>query len=249
MAIENQLGETDHTHLGQLLTYMAGYDASVAVWIAGKFREEHREALDLLNHRTDGKSEFFGVVVEVWQIDGSRPAPHFRVVSAPNDWRKQTKAKSQEGTLPELGQRYSHFFQGLVDNLGTGTDIPKTGSVTGRGYQSFNTGFPGFGYAASFSAKDGGRAQVEVYIDCGDKALNERRFDQLELQKLEIESEIEGKFDWERLEDRKACRISAVRPGSIRDDPKNLEETQSWMIEKLPAFKKAFGSRLAKLGG
>ena len=151
--------------------------------------------------------------------------------------------------MSELGQRYSHFFQGLIDNLGTGTDIPKTGSVTGRGYQSFRTGFAGFVYAASFSAKDGGRAQIEVYIDCGDKTLNEKRFDQLESQKMEIESEIGGKFDWERLEDRKACRISAVRPGSIRDDPKNLDEMRHWMIEKLPAFKKAFDSRLAELAG
>lgn len=249
VAIENQLGETDHTHLGQLLTYAAGYDASVAVWIAGKFRDEHREALDLLNRRADGESEFFGVVVEVWQIDGSRPAPHFRVISAPNDWRKQTKAKSPNGVGSELGQLYSKFFQELVDNLGKGHDIPQARTVNGRSYQSFRTGHGGSVYGAVFSTKDGGRAQIEVYIDCGDKAQNEERFDQLESQRTEIESEVGGKFDWERLEDRRACRISVVRPGSIRDDQKNLDEIRDWMIEKLPAFKKTFGPRLAELGG
>ena len=249
VAIENQLGETDHTHLGQLLTYMAGYDASVAIWIAGKFRDEHREALDLLNRRTDGESEFFGVVVELWQIDDSRPAPHFRVVSAPNNWGKQTKAKSQDGVASELSQLYSQFFQGLVDNLGQGHDIPQARKVNGRSYQSFRTRYGGSGYGTLFSTKDGGRAQVEVYIDCGDKALNEERFNQLESEREEIESEIGGNFDWERLEDRKACRISVVRPGSIRDNPKNLDEIRSWMIEKLSAFKKTFGPRLAQLGG
>ena len=78
VAIENQLGETDHTHLGQLLTYTAGYDAPVAVWVAGKFRDEHREALDLLNRRTDEESEFFGVVMEVWQIDDSKAGSIFQ---------------------------------------------------------------------------------------------------------------------------------------------------------------------------
>ena len=124
VAIENQLEETDHTHLGQLLTYMAGRDARVVVWIAGEFKDEHREALDLLNRLTDEETEFFGVVVEVMQIDDSNPAPHFRVVSAPNDWGKQIRTTDTPGES-ELNQRYRKFFQDLVDQLGQGPDVPR----------------------------------------------------------------------------------------------------------------------------
>lgn len=86
--IENQLGKTDHLHLGQILTYAPGFDARVVVWIAASFTDAHRAALDWLNRITAENYAFFGVQVRAVRIGDSMPAPLFDVVAKPNDWSK-----------------------------------------------------------------------------------------------------------------------------------------------------------------
>ena len=98
--IENQLERTDHTHLGQLLTYAAGLNAVTIVWIAERFTAEHRAALDWLNEKTDEKINFFGLEIELWQIGDSPIAPKFNIISQPNDWfRAVQKAAAGDGEI------------------------------------------------------------------------------------------------------------------------------------------------------
>ncbi len=46
VVIENQLGKTDHDHLGKAITYGSVLDATAVVWIASEFTEEHQKALE-----------------------------------------------------------------------------------------------------------------------------------------------------------------------------------------------------------
>ena len=113
VAIENQFGPTNHKHLGQLLTYTAGVGeegigAKTAVGIAEAFCEEHRRALDRLNEVSGTRTGFFGVVLEAWQIDDSKPAVKFLVVSKPNSWAKQI---AEESSVPTQAQSlYREFW-------------------------------------------------------------------------------------------------------------------------------------------
>jgi hypothetical protein len=91
--IENQLENTDHDHLGKIITYAAGKGADVVVWIVKRARDEHRQAIEWLNQRTDENVGFFLVEIELWKIGNSQPAPKFNVVEKPNDWVEEMKAE------------------------------------------------------------------------------------------------------------------------------------------------------------
>ena len=92
--IENQLEKTDHSHLGQLLTYASSFDASIIVWVVSDAREEHKQAIEWFNKHMSENISFFLVNIEVWQIGDSKPAPKFNIIIEPNDWAKITLNKN-----------------------------------------------------------------------------------------------------------------------------------------------------------
>ena len=242
--IENQLEQTNHDHLGKLLTYAAGHDAAVAVWIASEFREEHRQALDWLNQRTDTNTEFFAVVIEALQIDESRPAPSFRLVAFPNDWRK-TNVIRDGGQLSEQEAAYQTFFQKLIDRLRTEYAFTQARKAQPHGWYSFSSGLRGITYGFVFGGS--GTVRAETYIYRENKVWNKWLFDSLYEQREVIETELEESLDWERLDHRNASRVSVKRPGRIDDPPEILEEIQDWAIDMLLRFKQVMGPRVAAL--
>ena len=138
-------------------------------------------------------------------------------------------------------KRYHDFFQSLIAKLQY--ELPK-----GRNHPRSSFVFPSdtsrVSYCAVFGRK---QARVEVWFNDNERGPNIQRFEYLERYKAEIESGIGQTLDWQRLENRKRCRIALHHPGSIEDDAETLEEIQDWMVEYLLKFKQAFGPRLAEL--
>ena len=116
VVIENQLDETDHKHLGQLVTYASGLGARTAICIAKEFRPEHRQALDWLNSGMQGDVSFYGVEIQLVKIGESLPAPLFRIVSSPNTLARTIK-EAQRGELTTRRLDYQQFWQELVDYM------------------------------------------------------------------------------------------------------------------------------------
>lgn len=130
--IENQLERTDHTHLGQILTYAAGLDAVQIIWVAQQFTDEHRAALDWLNRITAEDFNFFGVEIELWKIGDSMAAPKFNLVAKPNEWSKRIRGATSAKTS-ERHAIYHQLWRDLTEYLNSHfptLNVPKpTGMV------------------------------------------------------------------------------------------------------------------------
>lgn len=251
VVIENQLEPTDHRHLGQVLTYAAHFEASTVVWVSSEFRDEHLRTLDWLNRVANEEIAFFGVVVEVLQIDDSKPAAELRVVSSPPQWRP-TPGKGKRATTGGGGggggtdrkEAYRNFFQRLIDVLREKHRFTNAKVGQPQNWYSFSSGVSGLQYSVSFSAEKGVR--VELYIDAKDEDVNEQVFDALLAQKAEIEKAFGEPLSWERLEGRRACRVAVYRPGSIEDSEEVKEQILEWATDRIRRVETVFRER-AKL--
>lgn len=142
--IENQLEASDHTHLGQILTYLAGLEAQVVIWLAPQFREEHLSALRWLNQHTDDRFSFFAVRLRVVKIGNSPPAPLFDILEKPNTWDRRVQQKAREVAEPSAVTTRACALGSLHPaRLGDG-DRPggRSRGALARGPRSASRGFP-----------------------------------------------------------------------------------------------------------
>lgn len=162
--IENQLETSNHDHLGKIMTYLAGLEAKVIIWVAGHFHDEHLSAIRWLNDHTTDSFAFFAIKVKVMQIGDSPLAPVFEVLERPNEWerRLQLVAKETQALTPE-GQFQRAFWTHYVERFPDETKYGKLGSPS-----RWRT-LPN-GYVISSSL---GKGKVSVFIRGGQGVLPE----------------------------------------------------------------------------
>jgi hypothetical protein len=252
LLVENQLEPTDHSHLGQLLTYASGLNARVVVWIARQFRDEHRHALTWLNENTPEDLKFFGVELELIRIGDSPFAPNLKVMVTPSEWQKSAAAV-KGGQVTDRQQKYREFWGDLISDV-RARDPSFTGSTPEnapkQNWCAFSAGRAGFADNAVFGweGREAGYVlRVELYIDTGDKERNKRAFDLLETQKAAIEAEFGEPLTWTRRDDIQASRIFASKPGGIDDPDELLRQHRAWLVDRLFRIREVFGPRIKAL--
>jgi hypothetical protein len=217
--VENQLEESDHGHLGQILTYAAGTDPTTIVWVTTGFRPEHRLALDWLNERTNEETRFFGVEIEVVRIGDSTPAPAFKLVAQPNDWGKQVKAAAQSVGMTERNQLYWDFWSKFSERLRATHPTWTRGTSTKSSWFSMSAGVSNVNWVFTFNTKGLG---VQLEFASPDPAINTARLEALLTRRAAMESAFGEALTWEPMEARKASRVSTY--GDLAD----VAEVDHW---------------------
>jgi hypothetical protein len=242
VVIENQLGKTNHDHLGKAITYGSVLDAGTIIWIATKFTEEHQKALNWLNEYTSEELSFYGVLLEIWQIDESLPAVRFNVISQPAEIKRIDVTERSKEALSETKKLQLEFWTQFREKL-----LKSKVVVSGR------TPRPQYWYNVALGKSHivlsniasivENKIGVRVYIE--NKIAN-WALPQLESQKKEIEAEIGSKLQWNPNPENRDKIITLTKDVDFQ----NREEWDSyieWLVDMVKRFKKAFAPRVKKL--
>jgi hypothetical protein len=239
--------------LGQLITYAAGLKAVTIVWIASRFTDEHRAAIDWLNEITAGDFNFFGLEVEVWRIGESAAAPKFNIVCAPNNWTQTVSAAKrtvEQGELTGTKQLQLEFWTAFREHVLDRETVIKAVKPLPQLWMSFSIGRSGFSLAAVASTQDSEAAdpdshhlRVEFVMH---NDLAKALFAQMLAAKGEIEAEFGAPLIWAETSGKKQSKIYVKRSADI-DDRAQWPEYHTWLLQNLEKLHGVFAKRVKKL--
>ena len=240
--IENQFGKTDHDHLGKLLTYAATLGAVAVVWIAEHFTDEHRKAIEWLNEHTSEDLALYAVEIELWQIDASKPALRFNVLSKPTEIARIATAIKSAGAITDTKKLQLEFWTLFRDQLLKRKVIPSAQTPQPRYWFNVALGRSRILLSCIANTFDG-RIGVRVYIS---NKIADQALPQLEAQRKEIEAEIGEPLQWNPNPENQDKIIMLDRAADL-NDRSQWDDYVSWLVDRVDRLRKAFGPRVKAL--
>ena len=232
--IENQLEQTDHKHLGQILTYASAYDAAIIIWLVTDYTEEHRQAIDWFNRNISVGISFFLVQIEVYKIDASLPAPKFNIICEPNDWGKTVKKSEGGDAVSALKLQQQEFWEVMKEYASTvTTTLNYSRPPKPQHWYEMALGTSKCCISLTQNSQ-------KKYIGCELYIWSDAKlFQKLLAQKSDIEKDLGFEVQWMELPNATASRIIVTHPGDPRDRSK-WDDYKKWLVITADIFSKVF---------
>lgn len=244
VVVENLLEQTDHDHMGKLITYAAGLKADWAILVAKVFRPEHRSALNWLNTISTDDKGFFGVEVQAVRIGDSQPAVRLDVVVEPDDFSRQ--ARQSTTATSESRSRYIEWwaeFLPAFHEAHPGWSNAK--SAPASNWMNFPTGRSDIKYDLSFAYPTGASnysLRAGIYVSDG-----ETDFRLLEEQRSAIEANCSLELQWEHLPHARASRVTVYLDPADPAERENWPRYREWAVHALGEFRRVFAGPINSL--
>ena len=235
--IENQLDPTDHKHLGQLLVYAAGRNASTVVWIAKQVTDEYRKVIDWLNEQTN--VNFWALEIELWRIGDSPVAPKFNVVCEPNELTKTPDG--EPGELSDTKLLQLEFWKGFSEYLESSGSSFNARKAQPAHWYDLPIGTTRAHIYLNALVAAGGRVACGLYVKTSQSSLIFERLDQ-EREAIDAELGMPD-VDWDPIPEKTACRIGVHRDANLADRD-SWPELFAWLKEHAEKFKSVFAARV-----
>ncbi len=239
--------ETDDARLGQVLAQAAGLNAGTVIWVSSRFDDAQRATLDWLNEITDTRFHFFGLEVELWQIEDSPAAPRFNVVAKPNDWVKTLGGKASRlrtggpaATKQILQLEYWTLFR---ERLLRGAGTLRPPKAYPQNSMNFAVGRSNFRLTASISVK--GRSLAVALVMDGPDA--KAHFHLLLREREEVERDLgTAELEWREQTGKRESAV-VLQTGADPAAREGWEEQHGWLLERLEQFHRVFSPRVRTL--
>jgi hypothetical protein len=231
--IENQLENTNHDHLGKIITYASGYDAEIIIWIVKDVRDEHQKAVEWLNEHTDENINFFLIKIELWQIEDSNPAPKFELMVSPNEWAKAIKTNPSNGELTDTKLQQLEFWNKFKEYVRENDTKIRLQTPRPQHWYDVSMGSSEGHVALTVNSREN-LIGCEVYIN-----KNKDLFNFLRTQKDKIEKEIGESIEW--VDASVASRITIKKEVADLFSSPEVEKSFAWLYEKTVLFQRVFG--------
>ena len=241
VVIENQLEKTNHDHLGKIISYASGLTATVMIWIAREFTEEHRRALDFLNEQAAPNLRCYGIEMQLWKIGESEPAPLFKIISSPNEYTSEIKVDGTSGEISETQALYLELWSGFRDygrERGTFLQLRKP-----RPQHWFTIALGRSSFSLSLTASmQNQRLGCETYLS----GRNAKQLFRLLTEYKEQLHAQTGPLEWQELPEKQACRVVLYKQCDVRNKA-NWRAAYEWFLEEAEKFHKAFSPVIRSL--
>ncbi|QDV56289.1 DUF4268 domain-containing protein [Rosistilla oblonga] len=155
---------------------------------------------------------------------------------------KLSSEKSARQGQTERQRRNLAFWAGLLKKAGERSTLHQSISPSKDNWATVSSRGLGMSYVL---ARGGGR--VELYINRTSQAENKSIYDELYLQRAQIEAEFGDTLNWERLDGKLSSRVFYVVPSTGTEEEEGTwDQLQTDLIDHMLKLEAVLGSRIQK---